>query len=272
MQQVFAQHTGKITLSKQSAHFSLRRLQRHFKQNGRNIVRYPDLLVDVTPEQLVAYSSSGIIVHWGEESPQIDALMSELAECDAVEDALNEPYIASYEYLFEPGVPAVIDEVTDVISIPVFDLNSLVALSSAYVKSVQIDYNELVVDRLVEELKFVPSVLAKRGVVRMKGKKAGKLLGKILVVQHTLSTSLLAKDYPEYVWQNPDHVAFYKMVVGFFDVQERWEVLREKLEILHSTAELLRSDKESSTMLFLEWIIVLLFILDIAVYLFEGWL
>lgn len=266
MQTLFERHTGRITVSKQSAYFSLRRLQRYLKQHERNLVRFPDLLIDATADELVVYSSSGIIVHWGAQAPVLDSILTELVEADAIEEPLLEPYTLAYDYAYSTTAVPNIDDDADALSLNLFDMDSLVAVSSAYVKSVQIDYNELVVDSLVEDLRLVPAMLAKRGVVRMGIKKTRKMLGKILQVQHTLSMSLLAKDYPDHVWDDEDHVALYKMVIVHFDVQERWEILKEKLETLHATAELLRTDKEASTTLFLEWMIVLLFIFDIALY------
>ena len=71
-------------------------------------------------------------------------------------------------------------------------------------------------------------------------------------------------DKPDITWTNSEAAAFYEGMSEFFELNDRYEVIRSKTEILRNIIEGLSSISHSIRGLFVEWVIVVLIVFEVV--------
>jgi uncharacterized Rmd1/YagE family protein len=95
-------------------------------------------------------------------------------------------------------------------------------------------------------------------------KEIKKLIGSIVQLQFTVSTAGLAEDRPDMFWDEPRLAQFYTKTAVYLELDDRWNVLSEKLDSLHKMTELLRDEVNTRQSHALEWVIILLIVFEIV--------
>jgi uncharacterized Rmd1/YagE family protein len=86
-----------------------------------------------------------------------------------------------------------------------------------------------------------------------------------------------ALDRPEFFWDAPDSLQdLYDAICEYLEVDTRLETLNARFEVLQATLDVLRDHQNNEHSSHLEWIVIVLIIIEIAIGLVEiggivGW-
>jgi uncharacterized Rmd1/YagE family protein len=70
-------------------------------------------------------------------------------------------------------------------------------------------------------------------------------------------------DKPDITWTNSNAADFYNEISGFFELNDRYEILKSKSDIVTSVISAFTSISHSLRGLFVEWIIIILIIAEV---------
>jgi uncharacterized Rmd1/YagE family protein len=201
---------------------------------------------------------NGTIVSWNN-----DAVFTLLEKNkDTIFEPLSQnPVTEEFSYRFDHESFEIID---DVFVVPHDDIKALMSVSYAVAKSLQMEDSEQQVMDVSQRVMSLPTELAVSGRTRMRAKQIKKLIGAIVQLQFTVSTAGLAEDRPDMFWDEPRLAQYYTKTAVHFELEDRWNVLSEKLSALHNTAELMRDEVNTRQSHVLEWIIILLIVFEIV--------
>lgn len=143
----------------------------------------------------------------------------------------------------------------------------LIAVSLA--RTVVLELMEQKVDNLFLNFSSILTRFRVSGHFAFGGKKLLKLAGSAMSINHQTVSQLAMLDKPDFTWDDPDLDALYLELEEEYELASRLTILSKKLETLRQDSEFIMNILESKHSNFLELIIVILFILDIVLILFE---
>lgn len=85
------------------------------------------------------------------------------------------------------------------------------------------------------------------------------------IVRHEYNTIayIMILDKPDITWINSEASVFYDSMAEFFELNDRYEVIKSKTEILKSIIDGLGTISRSISGLFVEWVIVILIVVEV---------
>ena len=72
-------------------------------------------------------------------------------------------------------------------------------------------------------------------------------------------------DKPDITWINSEAESFYDQMAHFFELADRYEIMQNKLNIINSVKEGFSTISNSMRGLILEWIIIILILLEVII-------
>jgi uncharacterized Rmd1/YagE family protein len=76
-------------------------------------------------------------------------------------------------------------------------------------------------------------------------------------------------DKPEITWDNNEANEFYEKASNFFELNERYKVLKEKTNILHNIMEGFTTIYHSTRGFLIEWVITILIVAEVVLMIAE---
>jgi required for meiotic nuclear division protein 1 len=137
------------------------------------------------------------------------------------------------------------------------------AISYGLTKSIQLESYETAVQKIIEKNQPSFTDLAKKGTIALPRGEIPKRLGEIFVARSQINLNSEYLEAPEYFWEHPSLENYYNITEKFFDVRRRVAALNQKLNVLHELFEILTTQLQSRHSNFLEWIIILLILVEI---------
>ena len=96
-----------------------------------------------------------------------------------------------------------------------------------------------------------------------------KLIGNILLREHTLVARAEASDRPELLWEHPDLTNLYTTLSYELELNDRAKAIQEKIDlatkIVSTTVDLI----QNQSTLRVEWLIVVLILVEILISILE---
>jgi len=120
-------------------------------------------------------------------------------------------------------------------------------------------------DLLIDEIE---KFLSEKGKVA-KGRKALGLAMKILKTRHEILSDVMILDKPDIAWENELYDQLYQKLARYYELSRRYKNVTTKLDHAFEVASVLLEIHSESKANFLEWMIILLFVLEIVVMLIE---
>jgi len=96
-------------------------------------------------------------------------------------------------------------------------------------------------------------------------------IGQTLLAQQKMIGRVEIADKPDILWEQPDLERLYTRLEDEYELTERSAVLGRKLALVARTAETTLELVQSRRMLRVEWYIVALIVLEVALTLYEMW-
>lgn len=184
-----------------------------------------------------------------------------------VQGRLDDPESETCEIALKPGHPERFDA-NGKLNLQKVSVNRIQAVADATAKSAVLSYHErrvaLVFDR-VEGL-----ALELGGGARHKGRRDWlKEIGQVLLTESQMVGRVEVTEKPEFTWEDPALDRLYERLAIEFELRDRDRALSRKLELISRSAETYLNLVHNRQSLRVEWYIVALILIEVAIGLFQ---
>ena len=206
----------------------------------------------------------GVLVSWGTPEDERQQLLAQLD--DITSDGVVSIPMERYAWA--------IDEVQgfsvahDVLTLPSDETQVKLALSHAFAQSAKVMYFEDIALRVIDSTANIPHQLAATGKIPLSRVEVSKTRGHLLTTINDINLHFGLLDTPEFFWDYPELESMYLRLAKYLDLQQRIEILGKKLATLQNMLDMLAEEQHHKHAAFLEWIIIILIAVDIAIYFF----
>ncbi len=155
-----------------------------------------------------------------------------------------------------------IDFTDSYVGIPNNELFYPELISIVIAKSVALERIEEQLGRILDDLESKIDNLEK-GKLNIGNKELARTTSRIVRHEYNTIAYIMILDKPDITWTNSDAAHFYYNMSEFFELNDRFEVIKSKTEILKSIIDGLASISHSIRGLFVEWIVVILIVIEV---------
>lgn len=155
-------------------------------------------------------------------------------------------------------------ELTDkYVLVPKFEAFYPELISTVIAKSVALEKTEEKLGQIVDKLETIIDRLEK-GKLNIGNKELANTTAKIVRHEYNTLAYIMILDKPDITWSSIQAEEFYSRMSEFFELNDRYIILKEKTNILNSIIDGFSSITHSIRGLFVEWVIVLLIVVEIV--------
>ncbi|RTR34057.1 RMD1 family protein [Robertmurraya yapensis] len=160
-------------------------------------------------------------------------------------------------------------ELTDeYVVVPEFEDYHPELISTVLAKSVALEKTEEQLENIHDRLETMIDRLEK-GKLRIGNKELARTMAKIIRHQYNTISYIMILDKPDITWTINTANEFYDSMLEFFELSDRYKILKDKTEILYNIMGGFSNISHSIRGLFVEWIIVILILFEIVLTLIE---
>lgn len=141
-------------------------------------------------------------------------------------------------------------------------------ISTVLAKSVALEKTEEQLGKIHDKLEGMIDRLEK-GKLRIGNKELARTTAKIIRHEYNTISYIMILDKPDITWTSSTANDFYESMVEFFELNDRYKILKDKTEILYNIMGGFTNISHSIRGLFVEWVIVLLILFEIVLTLIE---
>ena len=193
--------------------------------------------------------SYGVFVIWNAMPDSLD-IMREI--CDKISiDIVDTQASDIFEFVYSDKT-----EIDDVLI--------KLSLSYALSQSVKLEVFESSVAETIQETSFLTKQVSARGKTTLSRRKVSKLMGELFEERNSINLDCDLLDTPEFFWKRPGYEPYYKITTEYLDLKQRIDVLHRRLDVVHELYIFLSHELNSAHSSFLEWIIIILISVEIA--------
>jgi len=238
----------------------IKRLMRE-KSSHIEYIRWEEPFKFRYSEGMVYVYSFGAVVGINIPSKQFNSLLSELDEY--VIGDVKHTSIETLE-IFQ-GKDKDIEIHEDKIYLPKIDDGIIYITSFVLAQSVSLNRIEQKTNILIDEIE---KFLSTKGKIA-KGRKSLSLAMKILKTRHEILSDIMILDKPDLAWENELYDQLYQKLSRYYELSRRYKNVTTKLDHAFEVASVLLEIHSESKANFLEWMIILLFVIEIAMTVIE---
>ncbi|MFC3883299.1 RMD1 family protein [Bacillus songklensis] len=165
-------------------------------------------------------------------------------------------------------------ELTDeYVIVPEYEVFYPELISTVLAKSVALEKTEEQLGAIQDRLENMIDRLEK-GKLRIGDKELARTTAKILRHDYNTLAYIMILDKPDITWTNSNANEFYDRMLNFFELNDRHIILKSKTETLYNIIDGFSTISHSIRGLFVEWIVVILIMIEISLTLLEiaGWI
>lgn len=141
-------------------------------------------------------------------------------------------------------------------------------ISTVLAKSVALEKTEEQLGNILDKLENMIDRLEK-GKLRIGNKELARTTAKIVRHEYNTIAYIMILDKPDITWTSSDAGDFYDQMLDFFELKDRYTILKNKTEILYNIMDGFSNISHSIRGLFVEWIIVILIVFEIVLTLLD---
>ena len=141
-------------------------------------------------------------------------------------------------------------------------------ISYVIAKSVALERIEEQLGKILDDLESKIDNLEK-GKLNIGNKELAKVTSRIVRHEYNTIAYIMILDKPDITWINMNAEYFYEQMSEFFELNDRYEIIKSKTEILKNIIDGLASISHSIRGLFVEWVIVLLIVFEVVLMIFD---
>lgn len=160
-------------------------------------------------------------------------------------------------------------EITDeYVVVPADEYGYLELVAMVIAKSVALEKIEAMLDQIGDKVEEMIDQL-EQGKTNFSNKQIAKTTSDILRFQYTTISYIMILDKPDSTWDSSSANDFYDSMAEFFELNDRYEIIRSKLDILSNIKEGFTTISFSNHGLKLEWGVIFLIIAEVIIMLIE---
>mgnify|MGYP001199362488 CR=1 FL=1 len=228
----------------------------------KSAIRYRDAYYLKFPTGEAWLMEYGILVSWNLTIDEHQLLSKELK--DWFLDAGVEQVSERYSYVISDKYDFSIRH--DVITLKTDETLVRLALSHAFAQSTKLQVFEARAQKVISDNRSITKDLATKGSIKLSRKKLAKLRGLLFDTGSDISLHFNLLDTPEFFWDYPEMESYYLALMKYLDLKPRIDILNHKLATIRELLDMLASEQHHKHAAWLEWIIIILIAVDIAVY------
>lgn len=223
------------------------------------------LIFESAPDQRFFVYSFGAFVFTGTDPKTAAKIIKKFGR--ALERPTDKEFTEEYGYEVIANDKDVVE--FDVASVKSINLDKLSLLADVLAQSVAIDYFDYLTDEIIYKFEQVNIALERRGKLLTSGKLLNKTIGTANTILQSSITRMALLDKPELVWEEAELESFYLSLRKMFELDDRFRIIEFKTQYIRDTSELSLTMLTNHRMLILEAAIVFLFVVDLALFVFE---
>jgi len=205
----------------------------------------------------VFFFGYGVIVFWGVRKEDEKILTEEVEPYE--EEANDEIETDRFTYYVSTDTKVKHDEII----LPDQDTLTLLAVSHALAQSVKLDTFDLRLRKAFRSVSEIPKALAQTGRIRLSRREIRKKMGELFIDRSSINLHLDILDTPDFFYEFPETEPLYIMSSHYLELKQRIEVLNQRLDVVHKFFELLGNELNHQHSSRLEWIIIILIMLEV---------
>lgn len=146
-------------------------------------------------------------------------------------------------------------------------------ISTVLAKSVALEKIEEQLGKIHDSLEIMIERLEK-GKLRVGNKELARTTAKIVRHEYNTLAYIMILDKPDLTWTNSTASQFYDGMMVFFELNDRFKILKSKTDILYHILEGFSNISHSIRGLFVEWIVVILIVIEVVLTILQimGWI
>ncbi|WP_435168908.1 RMD1 family protein [Paenibacillus glycanilyticus] len=154
-------------------------------------------------------------------------------------------------------------ELTDeYVEVPEYEVFHPELIATVLAKSVALEKVEEQLGKIHDKLETMIERLEK-GKLRIGNKELARTTAIILRYEYNTLGYIMILDKPDITWSSSQAGEFYDNMLEFFELNDRYKILKSKTEFLHHIMEGFSTISHSIRGLFVEWIIVILIVIEV---------
>ena len=150
----------------------------------------------------------------------------------------------------------------DLVKIPELNNDALRILALLLSHSVVIDYYEQHVENLLELSNVQFAQIKKRWRIPRETQKLINFLVECMITKQQIITNLFVLDSPDELWENPELDKIYKEMKKMLEISSRFKALDYKLKLIQENLSIIVDLSSTRSNLWLEFIIVVLIVVE----------
>jgi uncharacterized Rmd1/YagE family protein len=208
----------------------------------------------------------GTVVMWGLTNSEEEEVLTMLRSHQEGAYENPEREIMAYSYGKKAGV------VDDCIILPTTNFSAKLAFSHGLAQSVKLAVFEGIVKKTIDTTRAIPVQLSRHGRIPLSKKEIQRKIGELFIERSSINLHFDVLDVPEYFWEHSDLEPLYTIIATHLDLETRVEVLNRRLDIIHDLFEVLSNELNHQHASRLEWIIIILILIEVALSLLKDFL
>lgn len=213
------------------------------------------------------YFSYGCVVTWGLSEREERERLLMLAQHGFMIEPLSEEEVDDFGYTHLEGAKASIAK--DVITLTSYQILEKLAISFGLAQSVKLGVFERTVEQTIQETRSIPERMARDGKIRLRRAAITKRIGQLFVDRASINLHSDILDHPEFFWENDEWLSLYVRASKYLEIDRRTEVLNKRLDIIKELFDMLASEMNQNHSNKLEWIIIILILIEVFFQVFQ---
>lgn len=145
--------------------------------------------------------------------------------------------------------------------------DTLINLSMAHAlsQSVKLRAFELAIMDTIEVTRNLTDQLEYEGKTSLSHQGLAQMVGHLFAARQSINLHTDILDTPEFFWRRPKYERYYQMVASFLDLTTRIAILNRRLDVIQELYQMLSDELRHEHSSRLEWIVIVLIMLEVVV-------
>jgi uncharacterized Rmd1/YagE family protein len=218
-------------------------------------------IINQSEEKSVHLFSFGSIVSINMQIHEMNDVLEYIKKISS-DISISFSYIEEYRLEVNPDIDVEFDN--DKMTVQKYKHQYCEITSTVLAKSVALTSMEKEMDGVFDKVENVINFLNK-GKFNMKDKELAKISSTILGFKYNSLSYLMLLDKPQIAWDDAEAGEIFQGLTKVFEMSERYERIKHKTETLMDVTEVFATISHANRGSRLEWIVIILFIIDIIV-------
>lgn len=206
--------------------------------------------------------ANGSVVAWGKDERQaVDALP--LLRGAELGDQL-ELESEDMDFRVVDKDSGLADDLLEITAGPTRTVDML-AFSNAMAKHTKLSSMEVKAEQLLLSVKHISNAMAAGHKPKLKAHEVDVLTGKLLQLRGLLNLYSEITEVPDLYWSHPEQERLYELLSDHLDIPKRSDILNKKLDYAANTLGVLRSHLSEVLSVRLEWMVIVLIMVEVAI-------